>query len=229
MSIRIQSFGHSAFHLVGADHSVFVDPHGPMPDFPARFAYPRIRGVQADLLLITHEHPDHNNEEAVDGPRQVIRSAAGTHRTPIGEVVSIAAEHDSVAGTALGANTIVVFVLDGIRVAHFGDFGQRTLRPEQREAIGSVDLVFVPVGGSGATLDGRGAASLVRELRPTWVIPMHYETDATDFLEPVDGFIAAIGGAERAGDTVTVSAAERASGALRCAVLASPASRAATA
>jgi L-ascorbate metabolism protein UlaG (beta-lactamase superfamily) len=152
--------------------------------------------VTADLLLITHEHADHNNEAAVPGARRVIRSAAGTQDTPFGAVVSVASEHDAVAGTALGANTILVFAVDGIRVAHFGDFGQRALRREQREAIGAVDLVFVPVGGNGATLDGRGAARVVRELEPTWVIPMHYETEATDFLEPVDGFVAAIGGAE---------------------------------
>jgi L-ascorbate metabolism protein UlaG (beta-lactamase superfamily) len=222
MSIKIQSHGHSAFHLRGSQHSVFVDPHGPMPDY--RFEYPPIVGVTADLLLITHEHPDHNNEKAIEA-RQVIRSAAGTHPSPIGDVVSIASEHDPVAGTVLGANTILVFALDGIRVAHFGDFGQRALRPEQRAAIGPVDLVFVPVGGNDATLDGPGAARLVRELEPTWVIPMHYETEATDFLEPVDGFLRAIGDAERAGDTISLSAAERSPGALRCSVLASPAPR----
>jgi L-ascorbate metabolism protein UlaG (beta-lactamase superfamily) len=137
--------------------------------------------------------------------------------------VSIASEHDAVAGTALGANTILAFALDGIRVAHFGDFGQGSLRPEQREALRGVDLVFVPVGGNGATLDGRGAARVARELEPTWVIPMHYETEATDFLEPVDGFLAAIGGAEPSpGATLTLSAAERSPGALRSFVLSSP-------
>jgi Beta-lactamase superfamily domain len=113
--------------------------------------------------------------------------------------------------------------MEGIRVAHLGDFGQRRLRPEQREAIGQVDLVFVPVGGSGATLDGQEAARLVRELEPTWVIPMHFETVATDFLEPVDGFIAAMGGGERSSaDTIEVDAADRSPGAMRPIALAGP-------
>jgi L-ascorbate metabolism protein UlaG (beta-lactamase superfamily) len=223
MSVQIRSYGHSAFHLSGSEHSVFFDPHGPMPDLPVRFEYPPIRGVTTDLLLITHEHPDHNNAEAIEHAGHVIRSSAGTHRSPIGEVVSIASEHDPVAGTALGENTILVFTLDGLRIAHFGDFGQRGLRPEQREALGAVDLVFVPVGGNDATLDGQAAARLVGELGPSWAIPMHYETEATDFLEPVDVFAAAVGGAERSGSTITVSAAERAPSALRCTVLASPA------
>jgi L-ascorbate metabolism protein UlaG (beta-lactamase superfamily) len=223
MTIQVRSYGHSAFYLRGSERSVFIDPHGPMRELPVRFEYPPIRGVTADLLLITHEHPDHNNAEAIETAGHVIRSSAGTHRSPVGEVVSIASEHDPVAGTVLGANTILVFTLDGLRIAHFGDFGQRGLRPEQREAIGAVDLVFVPVGGNDATLDGQAAARLVGELGPSWAIPMHYQTEATDFLEPVDVFTAAIGGAERAGRTITVSAAERAPSAPRCAVLASPA------
>jgi Beta-lactamase superfamily domain len=40
------------------------------------------------------------------------------------------------AGTARGPNTIYVFSLDGRRIAHLGDLGQRDLRPEQRAAIG---------------------------------------------------------------------------------------------
>jgi Beta-lactamase superfamily domain len=156
------------------------------------------------------------------GPRS-IATIWGAYRSEIGEILSIASEHDTVAGIALGANTIVVFAMEGIRVAHLGDSGQRRLRPEQREAIGQVDLVFVPVGGSGATLDGQGAARLVRELEPTWVIPMHFETEATDFLEPVDGFIAAMGGGERSSaDTIEVDAADRSPGAMRPIALAGP-------
>jgi L-ascorbate metabolism protein UlaG (beta-lactamase superfamily) len=190
MSIQIQSYGHSAFHLRGPEHSVFIDPHGPMPGLPVRFEYPLIRGVTADLLLITHEHPDHNNAGAIENPGQVIRSAAGTHRSSIGGVVSIAPEHDAVAGTVLGANTIVV---------------------------------FSPVGGNDATLDGQAAARLVHELGPSWAIPMHYQTEATDFLEPVAVFTMAMGGAERAGRTIELSAAARSPGAMRCTALASPA------
>jgi hypothetical protein len=52
---------------------------------------------------------------------------------------------------------------------------------------------------------------------------MHFETNATDFLEPVDGFIAAIGGAARpVANTIALDTADRSPGALRCTVLAGP-------
>ncbi len=118
-----------------------------------------------------------------------MRSTAGRFETPVGEVVAIASEHDDQAGTARGPNTIFVFTLDGVRVCHFGDFGQAGLRPEQRTAIGAVDLLIVPVGG-GPTIDAAQAATITRALDPRWVVPMHYRTPAIDFLEPADAFLA---------------------------------------
>ena len=47
-----------------------------------------------------------------------------------------------------------------MRIAHFGDFGQAALRPEQREAIGEVDMLLVPVGG-GFTIGAEQAARIV--------------------------------------------------------------------
>ena len=91
------------------------------------------------------------------------------------EVVAVASEHDDVAGTKRGPNTIFRFTLDGLRVCHFGDFGQSALRPEQQQAIGEVDVLFLPVGG-GPTVGGESAAAIVRALRPRLVVPMHYRT-----------------------------------------------------
>ena len=70
------------------------------------------------------------------------------------------------------------------------------MRPEQREAIGTIDLLFIPVGG-GPTIGAEDAAEITRALDPRWVVPMHYRTDLTDFLEPADAFLAAFDSAHR--------------------------------
>ena len=98
-------------------------------------------------MLVTHEHLDHNGVETVGGDPVTLRSTAGRLQSPIGEVLGIAAEHDDVAGTERGANTLFVFNLAGRRVAHLGDLGQRALRDEQLAALGIVDLLFVRAGG----------------------------------------------------------------------------------
>ena len=192
---RIQWFGQSAFQIT-ADKSVFIDPFGEMGERLAargiEWHYPPIAGVSADLLLVTHEHGDHNDVSVVDGSPVVLRSTAGRLESPIGEVVAIASEHDDVAGTQRGPNTIFCFTLGGLRFCHLGDFGQPALRPEQRAAIGEVDVLVVPIGG-GPTVGGSAAAYLVRSVAPRLVVPMHYRTDAVNFLEPPDAFLAALG------------------------------------
>ena len=192
--MRIRWYGQSAF-LISAERTVFVDPFGAMEGLAERgmrFDYPPIEGVEADLLLVTHEHGDHNAVEVVGGSPQILRSTAGTFDSPIGEVIAVASDHDAAAGTMRGPNTIFRFALDGLRLCHFGDFGQAELRVEQERAIGEVDVLFLPVGG-GPTVGGESAAAVARALRPRLVVPMHYRTEAVNFLDPPDAFIEALG------------------------------------
>jgi L-ascorbate metabolism protein UlaG (beta-lactamase superfamily) len=192
--VQIRWYGQSAF-WIGAEARVFIDPFGAMEGAAARgiqFAYPPIEGVEADLLLVTHEHGDHNAVDLVGGSPHVVRSTAGTFETPCGEVVAVASEHDDAAGTKRGPNIIVCFTLDGLRLCHFGDFGQTGLRGEQKLAIGDVDVLFLPAGG-GPTVGGEASAAIVRTLRPRLVVPMHYRTPAINFLEPPDALLDALG------------------------------------
>jgi L-ascorbate metabolism protein UlaG (beta-lactamase superfamily) len=189
--MRVEWYGQSAFRLTGDDTTVFIDPFGDVSGLASRgieFNYPPVEGVEADLVLITHEHADHNGLESVGGSPEVLRSTAGKLQSPIGDVVAVSSEHDEAAGTERGHNTIFVFTLDGVRVAHFGDFGQTTLRDEQAAAIGEVDLLIIPIGG-GPTIGAEQATDIVTRVRPKWVVPMHYRTPRISFLETADAFL----------------------------------------
>jgi L-ascorbate metabolism protein UlaG (beta-lactamase superfamily) len=193
--MRVEWHGQAAFTLSGEEGTVVIDPFGDVSSLRERgirWDYPPIEAPAADLVLVTHEHRDHNGVEAVGEEPAVLRAQAGRHESPLGEVIGVASEHDQAAGTERGPNTIFVFTLDGLRVAHFGDFGQAGLRPEQREAIGSVDLLFLPVGG-GPTIGGAAAATIARGLEPRWVVPMHYRTERIGFLETEEEFVTAMG------------------------------------
>ena len=141
--MRVEWYGQSAFHLSAGGHSVAIDPFADMSALAAsrgmQFDYPPIEGVQAELLLVTHEHIDHNGVGSIGGDPVILRSTAGTLESPLGTVTAIASEHDDQAGVARGPNTIFAFELDGHRVCHFGDFGQRALRDEQAAAIGFLE------------------------------------------------------------------------------------------
>src|SRR5436305_1389515 len=75
--MEILWFGQSAF-LLRAGTTVAIDPFGDIGARAAerglRFAYTPIGPVAADVLLITHEHFDHNGAEVVAGDPHVIRS-----------------------------------------------------------------------------------------------------------------------------------------------------------
>jgi L-ascorbate metabolism protein UlaG (beta-lactamase superfamily) len=190
--MHVEWFGQSTFRLTAGDVTVVIDPFGDMSPAAARgmqFDYPPLEGVTADLLLVTHEHLDHNAVEVVGGEPHLIRSTAGTFEdTPVGPVVGVASEHDPVAGSQRGANVMYAFDFDGVRVAHLGDLGQSILRGEQAAALGKVDLLFVPVG-DGPTIGAALAHEIAGTLGARWIVPMHYRTHRTNFLEPADAFL----------------------------------------
>jgi L-ascorbate metabolism protein UlaG (beta-lactamase superfamily) len=195
--MRIRWYGQSAFLLDG-DHSVMIDPFASDSKATAasiglKFDYPPIEGVSAELVLVTHEHFDHNGADVVLGGGQVIRSTAGKLDSPVGQVLAVASEHDQAAGTELGPNTIFGFELGGLSFCHLGDFGQSELRPAQLSAIGEPDVVMLPAGGM-STIGGEVAAAVAHALKPRLVIAMHFRTDALDFLEPPDAFLDAVTG-----------------------------------
>jgi L-ascorbate metabolism protein UlaG (beta-lactamase superfamily) len=222
--MRVDWYGQAAFRLSGAEGTVFIDPFGDVSALASRgmrFDYPAIEGVDADLLLVTHEHLDHNGVEVVDGNPTILRSTAGRLESPVGEIVAIASEHDESAGTERGPNTIFVFTLDGVRVAHFGDFGQTSLRDEQAEAVGQVDLLFLPVG-DGPTIGAEQAAAIVNRLAPKWVVPMHYRTPRVGFLETADAFLEKLPSVDRLSETGFDTDALAADGGPRAVVPAAP-------
>jgi L-ascorbate metabolism protein UlaG (beta-lactamase superfamily) len=197
--MQVEWYGQSAFRLSTPAVTVAIDPFADLSGLTSRgiqFEYPAIEGLTAQLLLVTHEHGDHNGVEAVGGDPAVLRSTAGRLPSPVGEVTAVASEHDEAAGTERGPNTIFVFELEDLRVCHFGDFGQGGLRDEQAHAIGRLDLLFIPVGG-GPTIGAQQAAEIVDRLAPRWVVPMHYRTPRFELLETAEPFLELLSHVER--------------------------------
>lgn len=58
------------------------------------------------------------------------------------------------------------------------------LSDEQLEDIGRIDILIVPVGGNGYTLDPVGALKIIKDIEPKIVIPTHYSDKALNFEVP---------------------------------------------
>ena len=106
-----------------------------------------------------------------------------------------------------GLNTIYVIRMEGITLCHLGDFGQESLEDEQVELIGGVDILFVPVGGK-YTIDGKQAVSIVKQIEPKIIIPMHYKISGLS-IEGLDGpqtFLKEVGIKPEEVDTLKINA-----------------------
>ena len=58
------------------------------------------------------------------------------------------------------------------------------LSDKQLEEIGLIDVMLVPVGGSGYTLDPVGALKVMKAVEPKLVIPTHYDDKALTYPVP---------------------------------------------
>jgi L-ascorbate metabolism protein UlaG (beta-lactamase superfamily) len=63
---------------------------------------------------------------------------------------------------------------------------------DQLEEIGVIDILIIPVGGNGYTLDATSAATIVRQVEPKVIIPVHYADEGLKYevsQDNVDVFI----------------------------------------
>lgn len=181
--------GHSSFRLKGKTATVVTDP---FDSKMVGFKYP---STEANIVTISHDHEDHNKANLIKGDPKII-SGPGEYEIKEVSILGFPSYHDSKKGEERGKNTIYVFEIDGIRICHLGDLGEK-LSETLIEALGEIDVLLIPVGGT-YTIGSKEAAELVREIEPSYVIPMHYLADGMnkasfEKLEPVDPFLREVG------------------------------------
>lgn len=79
--------------------------------------------------------------------------------------------------------TIYKLVLDDVRIAVVGHVYPE-LSSSQLEALSTIDVLIIPIGGNGYTIDPIGALKLIKEIEPKIVIPTHYEEKGLAFEVP---------------------------------------------
>jgi len=148
--------------------------------------------MEADILLVTHGHYDHNNTKGVEGSPFLVEWPGEYERKDI-FIQGIFSHHDEKEGKERGPNTIYTIEAEEMRLCHLGDFGQQELTPEQLEAIGDIDILMAPVGGF-FTIDAKGAAKVISQIEPRIVIPMHYHLPKLKIkIDGLDKFLKEMG------------------------------------
>lgn len=86
---------------------------------------------------------------------------------------------------ASGDNSATMYrvAIGDISIVFVGHINEK-LTDDQLEAIGLTNILVVPVGGNGYTLDATGAAAIVRAIEPKVVIPVYYAEDGLKYEVP---------------------------------------------
>lgn len=126
-----------------------------------------------DIVLFTSVHgaPTAQLRLLIDGP--------GEYEVSGLSIIGIAARaHVDLEGT--NATTMYKIITDDVSYLITGHI-YPDLNDDQLEAIGMVDVLVVPVGGNGYTLDPVGALKVIKKIEPKIVVPTHYADDSLEY------------------------------------------------
>lgn len=168
----ITSYGLSCFKITAGERTIAFDP-------PSRKSKLKSPYFQTDMVLISHDHDDHNGKEVLHGKDNAlpfIIDGPGEYEYKDISVIGISSFHDDAEGKKEGKNTIYRILFEDIILVHLGDFGEKTLPNTIKEKLGEVDVLFVPIGGE-TVLDAEQAAKIAHAIEPRIIIPMHYDAD----------------------------------------------------
>jgi L-ascorbate metabolism protein UlaG (beta-lactamase superfamily) len=181
--VRITYIGHATFLIespqlvrIATDYNDYVRP-----------------GILPDIITMNHAHSTHYTDHPDPNIKMVLRGWRDDGGPSAYDVTyqdvrirSVATNiRDMNGGTERYGNSIFVFEIAGLCIAHLGHL-HHTLTQAQLDEIGRVDVVFVPVDGS-YTLDLDGMIDVLAALKAPLIIPMHYFSSYT-----LDRFLARV-------------------------------------
>ena len=117
--MTIKFLGHACFLITGSTGvRIITDPYEP-GGFGGQIGYGPIT-EEADMVLVSHDHSDHNYVQGVPGNPTIVK---GSQEAEGISIKATSSSHDDTGGSQRGANRIFSLAVDGIRLCHLGDLG----------------------------------------------------------------------------------------------------------
>ncbi|MFO0881852.1 MAG: MBL fold metallo-hydrolase [Candidatus Saccharimonadales bacterium] len=180
--MEIQYYGANCVRIGNKKVSVLVD------DTLANVGLSSVATAE-DIALFTLEKGTKNpNKFLIEGPGEYEVSEVSVRGIP-------AQAHLDADGHRA---TMYSIQMQGFSIGVIGHV-HPNLSEDQLELLGLIDVLIIPVGGSGYTLDATGAASLVKKIEPKIVVPTHYADSAVKYELPqaeLNTFLSEIGASE---------------------------------
>lgn len=160
MSTILKYYGHSCFKLMSGNVSIVFDPYkdNSVPNLT-------LPVISANLVLVSHEHDDHNAREKVITLLSYVDIKYESFDIP----------HDNQGGKLRGKNKAHIVYLNNLKIVHLGDIG---CMPDENaiEKLKDTDVLLAPINGF-YTLGADKIKELSDIIKPKLLIPMHYYKD----------------------------------------------------
>jgi len=200
--MKIKWYAHACLRIEGDGVSIITDPYTPQKSGFAEV------NESADIVVRSSDDDSaHANAEMIPGSPEVVTATRilsfDDEGTPGPNAAQDAHRNRSTflagAGIQFRAipamesmrvklqprdNAMYCFAVEGIRVVHFGDVGNR-LDAWQLEQMGEVDVAIVPTGGP-PTIDPSDLQDALGILHPAVTIPVHYQLPGGQYPNMAD-------------------------------------------
>ena len=184
--MEITWYGHSCFKITERGQTTVVcDPYDSQT-----VGYQPLK-LKADIVTISHESPSHSYIKAVKSDPYII-SGPGEYEIGGVFITGLRTDQHKKRENGQPVNTLYLIDFGGINIVHLGDMLQVPSQAEV-ESLGPVHIALVPVGDAGS-LNAAKASEVISLFEPNIVIPMHYQTPATNLkLDPIGKFLKEMG------------------------------------
>lgn len=196
-AVTIEYIAHACFRITApSGERLLIDP------FASRvwIGYDYPDGIDADVVLITHPHYDHDGGVSRGHPppwpdTMTVLREPGSYAFDGVDVLGVAGKHADPYGKEFGqTNTIWLLEVGSLRIAHIGD--NDAVSAEAAAQLDKVDILMMPIDSEYHILKEHEIQAILKQLDPSILVPMHYrladleaEGDKPDGLGGIDGWL----------------------------------------
>ncbi len=187
----IQWFGYSYFRIDSKNKIIAIDPYyepkannkvlAKQGSYSESTTGLKPTRFKSDILLITHKEMNNDDKSIIMGDPLTLEGPGEIETKGI-----------FIEGIAHKSNIIYLMKSEGITLCHLGNLEKKNLKEELLEKVANVDILLLPVGGHD-TINYEEAISLINQIEPKIIIPMHYALPNLKIkLDSLDKFLKAI-------------------------------------
>jgi len=179
--MRIRWHGHSCFEIEN-NHIIVTDPHD------GKSIGIRQPNIEADIVLVSHDHFDHNAVRSVKKSNTEVIKETGERTIGDVKIKGLKTYHDEHEGEKRGENIVYIFETNSTKFTHLGDLGHIPSE-DILEEIKGTDFLFIPTGGT-FTIGPDKAEKIIEIVNPKIAVPMHYKVGGLSLdINTVEPFI----------------------------------------